>query len=46
MDIYIKPCYSMATDLDMALSGSKGWDFTVATGGFVSYSYQAVPLHP
>lgn len=36
----------MATDLDMALSGSVSQDFTTVAGGRAGYSHQAVPLHP
>lgn len=36
----------MATDPDMALSGSADQDFTTVTGGRAGYSHQAVPLHP
>ena len=37
----------MATDPDVALSGSMGWDFTKASGvGQTDDSHQAVPLHP
>lgn len=33
-------------DLDMALSGSTGWDFTVTPDGWAGYSQQAISLHP
>lgn len=40
------PCCCMATNLDMALSGSMGRKFTIASGGSTGYSYQATSLHP
>jgi hypothetical protein len=36
----------MATDPDVALSSSMGWNFTMASGGSAGSSHQAVLLHP
>ena len=36
----------MATDPDMALSNSTGWDFTIASGGRAGYPQEAIPFYP
>lgn len=46
MDIDIDPCCCISKDPDMAHSSSLDWDFTMAPGGRVGHSQQAIPLHP
>lgn len=38
MDIDRGPCCCITTDADMALSGSMGWHFTMASGGRAGHS--------
>ena len=46
MGIDNDPCLYGATDSDMALSSSSGWDLTMSPGGRAGNSQQAIPFHP
>lgn len=46
MAMDIDSCCCVAKDLDMALSSSIDWDFTMASGGQADYLQQAILLHP
>jgi hypothetical protein len=46
MDIDTDICCCMATDTDMTLKDSMGWDFTMASGSRAGYSQQTTPLRP
>lgn len=46
MDINFDPCCCVVMDLDMTLSGSSGWDLTVAPGSGAGHSYQATTPLP
>ena len=43
MDIDSDPCFSMAMDPDVTLSGSTGWDFTLTSGGRIGYLQLVLP---
>lgn len=46
MGINIIPCHCIALDSDMALSGSSGWDLTIAPGSGTGNSQWATSFHP